>query len=176
MIDRELQTIAARVRLVLYQQIAWAETCASGDGARWRDRWIERDEWRAWSASDERGRELAEARARIEAGLSEVTPRLKRLAEMFGLDAREVDVVEAALAAAISPELAGAFVAACGRALPTESLIASIFDHGVRRVVTPESPLARWELVRRIELGPGEPDGFALDPAIVDWFTGAYAI
>jgi AAA+ superfamily predicted ATPase len=173
-IDRELQAIAARVRLALYQQIAWTESC--GDGARWHDRWIERDERRAWSASDERGRELAEARARIESGLPEVAPRLKQLAEMFGLDAREVDVVEATLAAAVSPELAGTFVAACGRALPTESLIASIFDHGVRRVITPDSPLAQWELVRRIELAPGEPDGIVLDPAIVDWFTGAYAI
>jgi AAA+ superfamily predicted ATPase len=43
-------------------------------------------------------------------------------------------------------------------------------------VLTPDSPLARWELVRRIELAPGEPDGLALDPAIVDWFTGAFAI
>lgn len=173
-VDRELQAIAARVRLALYQQIAWSE--GRSVNPQWSDRWLERDERRAWAESDARGRELAEARVRIEAGMATSTLRLHMFGELFGLDARELDMIETALAAAVSPELAGAFAAAGGRPLATEPLIATLFDHGVRRVLTPDSPLSRWELVRRIELGPGEPDGIAIDPAIADWFTGAYAI
>ena len=173
-VDGELQAIAARVRLALYQHIAWSES--RGAEPRWSDRWVDRELRRAWSECDERGRELAEGRARVEAAQASATPRLQRLVELFGLDERERDVIEAVLAAAVAPELAGAFAAAGGRPLPTESLIAIMFDHGVRRVLTPDSPLARWELVHRVELGPGEPDGFEIDPAIADWFTDAYAI
>ena len=172
--ERELDAIAARVRLALYEHIAWNEhRAASPDDV---DLGSPRGARRTWSASDGRARELAGARGQLDDALASVAPRLRRLTELFGLDRRESDVVQATLAAATAPELAGAFSAAGGRALPTEALIAAMFDHGPRRVVTPDSPLARWELVRRVELGPGEPDGLALDPAIVDWFTGAFTI
>lgn len=177
MSDSELQAIAARVRLALYEQIAWAAHCRTGsEGLAWRDRWMEREERKTWSASDERGRELAAARARVEASLPGVASRVKRLAEIFALDAREIDVIEATLAAAIAPEISSVFVAACGRPLPTEALLSALFDHGVRRVLTPDSPLARWELIHRIEFAPGESEGLALDAAIVDWLAGGYTI
>jgi AAA+ superfamily predicted ATPase len=172
--ERELTAIATRVRLALYQQIAWAEARSAAPEAG--DLIGDREARRAWAAADPRARELAAARGELEAALPAAAPRLSRLVELFGLDRREADVVSAALAAATAPALAGAFAAAGGRPLPTEALIAAAFDHGPRRVLTPDSPLARWELVRRIELGPGEPDGVAIDPAIADWFTGAYAI
>ena len=177
MSERELQVIAARVRLALYEHIAWTASCGpKGDSTRWRDRWVEQEERRAWKSAHERGRELSAARASVEASLPDVAKRLMRLKEVFSLDARETDLVQVTLAAAVESELSGVFVAACGRPLPTEALLASLFEHGVRRVLTPDSPLARWELVRRVELAPGESDGLVLDPAIVDWFTGAYAI
>lgn len=177
MSDHELQVIAARVRLALYEQIAWSESKSrSADGARWQDLWIERDQRGAWRTENERARELLDARTKVEVSLTEVGTRLRRLTDVFGLDARESDLIQATLAAAVAPELAGTFVAAGGRALPTESLMASLFDHGVQRVLTPHSPLARWDLVHRIDLGPGEPDGLALDPAIIDWFTGVYSV
>ncbi|MBK7077036.1 MAG: ATP-binding protein [Myxococcales bacterium] len=172
--DRELRAIVAAVQLGLYQELAWREHRAAAPETV--DVLDDAAAARAWRADDPRGRELSALRAQADRVVADGGPGLGHLAALFGLDARERDVVRVLLAAALAPELAGAFAALHGRGVPTEAAVARLGDHGLRRVLTPDSPLARWELVRRIELAPGEPDGLALDPAIVDWFTGAFAI
>src|SRR5690606_35851427 len=32
------------------------------------------------------------------------------------------------------------------------------------------------ELVHEVELAPGEPRGLVIDPAVLDWFTGVFAV
>ena len=172
--DRELRAVVAAVQLALYQELAWrAHRTAAPETVDVLD---DAAAARAWRADDPRGRELSALRAQADRAVADDAAALRHLAALFGLDDRERDVVRVLLAAALAPELAGAFAALHGRGVPTEAAVARLCEHGLRRVLTPDSPLARWELVRRIELAPGEPDGLALDPAIVDWFTGAFAI
>lgn len=172
--EHELPAIVAAVQLALYQDLAWREHRAAAPETV--DALDEDAAVRAWRATDPRGQELTALRAQADAAVDAASPRLAHLVSLFGLDPREREVVRVLLAAALAPELAGAFASLHGRGVPTEAAVARLCAHGLRRVVTPDSPLARWELVRRIELAPGEPDGLALDPAIVDWFTGAFAI
>jgi hypothetical protein len=174
-IDRELRAIAARARLLLYRQIAWS-AARTADPLGWQDPWQDRDDRAAWTASDERGREIAGGLADVEAAIARGLPRFARLAETFALDAPEADALQLCLAAAVAPDLAGALVAATGRPVPTEPALATLFGRVGRRVLTPESALARWELVREADLGPAEPAGLLVDPAVHDWFAGTYAI
>jgi len=173
--ERELAAIAARARLLLYRQIAWAEARDAAEQRGWRDPWQDRDARDAWSASDARGRELAGSLGAVEAAVARL-PRLRLFAQTFSLDAAEADALQLCLAAAVAPDLAGALSAATGRAVATEPGLATITGRVGRRIVTPESSLARWELIHRVELGAGEPDGLVLDPAVHDWFTDSYAV
>ncbi|MBK9036245.1 MAG: ATP-binding protein [Myxococcales bacterium] len=171
---QELRAIIASVQLGLFHDLAWREHRAVAPETV--DALDEDAAVRAWAATDPRGRELSALRAQADAAVADGGTRLQHLAGLFGLDARERDVVRVLLAAALAPDLAGAFAWLDGRGVPTEAAVTRLCRHGLRRVVTPDSPLARWELVRRVDLAPGEPDGLILDPAIVDWFTGAFAI
>lgn len=174
-VERELAVIAARARLMLYRQIAWADARAAATGGGWQDPWQDRDARAAWSGADLRGRELASSLAAVEAQVARLS-RLRLLAQTFNLDQAEADVLQICVAAAVAPDLSGAFHAATGGAVPTEPALATILGHVGRRILTPESALARWELIHRIELGPGEPDGLLVDSAVHDWFAGTYAI
>jgi hypothetical protein len=155
-LERELQVITARVQLLVQRQLAWRET---RPGAA--DPWQDRDDRLAWSSTDERGRKLATDLGLVELTIAKGLPRLRRLEQTFDLDARESSVLQICLAAAIAPELLGV----------TETVVATLLGEVGRRFLTPQSPLSRWQLVRR-----AEHDALVIDPAILDWFTGTYAI
>lgn len=167
--DGELRRLCAQVRLRLYRRIAWAAHVRNGAELAWRDGWADRDALVAWTADDERGRELAGA-------LGAVTParheRLDRIGEVFHLDDVERDALQFCLALALDPSLAPILVEAEGRGYPTEAAIAQTFDHGTARPVTPDSPLLRWDLLEVREVGAGEPAALAIDPLIRDWICG----
>jgi AAA+ superfamily predicted ATPase len=169
----ELRAVAARARLRMYAYIGWNEQAAGGEG--WRDRWEDAASRERWRAESERGRELASSIATIEASLR-AGRASTRIAQLFGLRPAELDILHGCLALALDPDLAGAVAAISGRAVPSEPMLRAIFDLGPARIMTPDSRLARWELVRTVELAPGEPEGLVVDPAIADWFTGAYAV
>ena len=186
--ERELALIVMRVRLALQALAAWSGDRAQRirDGAPletaaaqrpgWLDAWTDGDDRRGWAELDDRGQALGRSRALVEGELREHATRSRRFVETFGLDPRELDVLHVLLAVAITPDLGGLIAAVTGRATATEALIAALFDHGPQRVVTPGSALVRWSVCRRVELAPGDGDGLAIDPAILDWFTGAYAV
>jgi hypothetical protein len=174
-VERELAVIAARARLLLYRQIAWADARSAATDGGWQDPWQDREQRAVWSDADLRGKELAATLSAVTASAARL-PRLRLMTLTFNLDPAEADVLQICVAAAVAPDLAGALHAATGRAVPTEPALATILGHVGRRVLTPESALARWELVHRVELGPGEPDGLLIDPAVHDWFADTYAI
>jgi ATP-dependent 26S proteasome regulatory subunit len=100
---------------------------------------------------------------------------LDRLGEIFTLDRRERDYIEATLAVAVDPSLTrllGAAAERAGLVYPTEPLLARLYEHGLHRVLTPESPLARWRLMRVESIGPGEAPVITLDPLVRDWLVG----
>jgi len=187
-IERELALIVARVRLALQKLAAWSGNRAQRirDGAPleaaaaqrpgWLDAWTDGDLRRGWAERDDRGQVLARSQALVERDLRDHGVRSRRLAETLGLDDRELDLLHVLLATAVTPDLGGLIAAVTGRAIPTEALIAALFDHGPQRVLTPASALVRWSVCRKVELAPGDGDGLAIDPAILDWFTGAYAV
>ena len=101
--------------------------------------------------------------------------RLTRLGKVFGLDTRELDVVQMCLAVAVEPAL----LRLCAylhddatRAWPTEPLAARLYGHGPHRVLVPESPLRRWAIVHEEAAGPAEAPALTLDPVVRDWLLG----
>jgi len=173
---RELQLITARVRLLLFRRIAWQEARSSASTPAWQDPWRDRDDLAAWAEADVRGRELAGSLGGVEAAIARGLPRLGRVEDTFSLSRRESGMLQVCLATAVDPELAGVWMAASGRAIPTEPAVATLLGELGKRILTPEAPLSRWDLVHRVELGAGEPAGLAIDPALHDWFTDNYAI
>lgn len=108
------------------------------------------------------------------AAVDERSP-LDRLSRIFALDRRELDYVEACLAADVDPSLGRIFGVVSdegARGYATQPVLARLYAHGLHRVLTPESPLARWRLIRTESLGPGEAPVVTLDPLVRDWLVG----
>src|SRR6266478_9570315 len=107
-----------------------------------------------------------------------------RLAEMFGLSAGAMDLLDLACALAVDPSLAEAYAAAQGaphRVCPTEALSRTLFrrdnepnqDDAVWRA---GAPLSVWGLLMPIARTAGEPDAFEADPRVVDWLRGVLGL
>ena len=128
----------------------------------------------AWHAAEPASQELLAELVKVEEQLT-ATSRLTLLEQIFSLDDAASDVLQACVAVAIEPALARV----CAhlqdepaRTWPTEPLIARLYGHGSRRALSPESALARWELVRRDAAGTAEPEALVCDPLIRDWLLG----
>lgn len=98
--------------------------------------------------------------------------QLSRLADLFKLSVVDRDVLQACLAVAADPDLAGELRAACGRPYVTATLVADLFGHARGRVWNPGGPLAIWELVAADAVAPGEPEVLAIDPVVSGWLGG----
>jgi ATP-dependent 26S proteasome regulatory subunit len=116
-----------------------------------------------------------ETLAALEAEMrAEAASPLARLERIFALDARELDYVEACLAFDADPSIGRLLALLAGdaqRPYPTEPLLARLYGHGLHRVIIPESPLARWRLVRADPVAAGEPAVVTLDPLVRDWLV-----
>ena len=109
-----------------------------------------------------------------EPGAADAPSSIDRLARIFALDRRELDYVEACLAVDVDPSLGRILSVVArdtARPYPTQPVLARLYDHGLHRVLTPESPLARWRLIRADAVGPGEPAVLTLDPLVRDWLV-----
>jgi adenylate kinase family enzyme len=194
-----LADVVQRVRLRAKRRAAWLRTLWARERSpggpavvshaevdAWLEGWDSVDAERRFIASGASGeagddaRVLDGALAAVESALGTAEgSRLGKLEQVFGLDARESDLVQACLATVLDPSLGRVFAYLhdnAARAYPTEPLVARLFGHGVRRVLVPGSPLVRWGIVREDLVAAGEPAALALDPAIRDWLVGDHCL
>lgn len=102
--------------------------------------------------------------------------RLAELADRFGLDPLETDVVGVLWAAAYDPELRAAVVAIDGFAAQvTVRAVAVLFGHAMRVRLSSGSPLLMWRLVTEHELVDGGA-ALMLDPTILAWLDGEHEL
>jgi adenylate kinase family enzyme len=131
------------------------------------------EEERRFAETDGGALAIDRALATIEAAMDASSP-LMRLARIFSLDRREIDYIEACLAIDADPSLARTLALLADdstRAYTSEPILARLYDHGLQRVLTPDSPLARWRLVRVEAMAPGDPSVVTLDPLVRDWLV-----
>ncbi len=182
--------VPLRVRLRAQRRVAWLRSLWSrGSGApapgtahaeidAILEGWDDAEAERRWQ-SDGAVRALGEEIDRVDSLVAERGSRLARLATVFGLDTAESDYVQVCLAAALDASLGRVFAYLenhASRAYPTEALVARLFGHGLHRVLLPESPLRRWELIQATPMGPGEPDVLSCDPLVRDWLLGDHRL
>lgn len=165
----------ARLRLRARRRVAWLQSLGGGEGTAPLDGADDPAAERVWRASDDQASAIGETLAALEAAPLVDESRLARLARVFSLDARELDYVEACLAVDLEPSF-GRVLAwlsdHAGRLYPTESTVARIYEHGLARVLAPESPLLRWQIVRVEPIAAGEPEALFIDPLVRDWLIG----
>jgi AAA+ superfamily predicted ATPase len=184
-----LAAVVLRVRLRAKRRAAWLRTLwqreRAGDAPpvvthleadASLDGWDDEEEEQRWAATDEGARVLGASLAAVEDSLARAEgSRLIKLARLFGLDRRELDLVQVCLAALLDPSLGRGFAYLhdnAARTYLTEPLAPRLLGHGVKRVLVPESPLVRWGIVHEEPVSPGEPAVMVLDPAIRDWLAG----
>src|SRR5262249_18526221 len=89
-----------------------------------------------------------------------------------GLSAEEIDLLHLCAAVAFDPQL-GRVCAYLqdhsGRTYLTEELASRLLASSRASCWVPEMNLFRWELIRRREVGVGEPNALICDPHIRDW-------
>jgi len=99
----------------------------------------------------------------------------RRLGDLFGLTAAELDAVDCAVAVAVEPSLGpevGRVQGMPSRHLPGEIVLRLLHGHGPAPVARGSSPLLSWGLVDVVQFAPDEPALFRADPAVVDWYFG----
>ena len=99
----------------------------------------------------------------------------RRLGDLFGLTAAELDAVDCAVAVAVEPSLGpeiGRVQGMPSRHLPGEVALRLLHGHGPTPVARGGSPLLSWGLVDVVQFAPDEPALFRADPAVVDWYFG----
>jgi hypothetical protein len=98
--------------------------------------------------------------------------RFQRLVRVFGLSAEELDLLQLCAAVAFDPQL-GRVCAYLqdhsARTYLTEELASRLLASSRASCWVPEMNLFRWELIRRREVGVGEPNALICDPQIRDW-------
>jgi hypothetical protein len=171
-----LERIILRVCLRARRRAGWlaelrGETGALLDHPADEAAWMERDATASSFASP-----LAEVE---QAFVLDRGSRLAALEGLFALEPQESDVLQAALAVDLAPELQrllSSLHELPGRSWLTESIVARLFGHGRRRVFLPDSPLRRWGLVHEESLSPGEPRALVIDPQVRDWLCGQHRL
>ncbi len=163
--------------------------------ARWRGQWLQgqRDTVAPESArgGDEHARiyrddpleEQAWRHAHPMQACEEIDSRLQResegrlaqLCELFRLAPEDCDLLHTCIAVALEPNLTAALAwlqGHSGRDYVSEYLVARLFGYGHYFPLSSESPLICWGLVQASYRGPGEPQGWQVDPQILRWLLG----
>ena len=102
--------------------------------------------------------------------------RLTQLAERFGLNALEVDLLAILWVGAFDPELRAQLIGGeptTGQI--TVRLIAALFGHPPRVRLPSESPLLLWQMVMEHPLIDGGA-ALSIDPAIMAWLEGEHEL
>lgn len=169
LLSPELRNVLARVRVRAVRRAAWLARLAASrrgetelpGGATWDDPAAERTFWS--------GPEVAAARQAIEEADTRSGGRLARLAEIFELEAAELDLVSACLAALLDPEIP---LLATGRPFFTERDVIRLFGYGPQPLLHADSPLVRWRLIDADSFSAGESPAIALSAVIHGWLVG----
>lgn len=188
--DPHLERVIMRFRLLAKRRTAWlrklwSEEGESGGGVAVTHSEVDthlegrdRPEFETgWINSHESVAPLNRQLSAIEAEMAEDTDSpLARLSQIFGLDRRAFDLLQACLAVSLDPSLRRVCAYLqdhAGRAYMTEELAARLYGgYGVMGFWNGLSPLSRWELLEERDVGPGEPSALACDTHIRDWLSG----
>ncbi|WP_266182086.1 ATP-binding protein [Dyella humicola] len=186
-----IERLLMRIRLRTQLRVLWLRTMwrRESEGSVQRvvshaqvdavlEEWDTREAEVAFRRSYPAARAAADALMRVELAIGEdKTSRLKVLINLFELTPREVDLLEACLAASLDPGLARVFAylqdVAC-RTYVTEELTAKLFEHDRHAVLDADSALRRWQLVMEETVAPGEPPAIMCDPLIRAWVLGGH--
>jgi adenylate kinase family enzyme len=101
--------------------------------------------------------------------------QLALLAQTFGLNQQEKDVLQACMALHLDPNLGRVYAYLqdhSGRNYVTAPLVARLFGHGLYLPLSTASPLVSWGLVREMDMAHGEPARLDCDPFIRNWLLG----
>ena len=127
----------------------------------------------AWARGDTPCRRWTAELESVEEWLAgEAGAPLRSVAETFGLSEAERDLLQAAIAVRLEPNLGAVFAQLQGhpgRGHLTELLAARLFDFGDGQPWCASSALALWGLVRSGEAAPGEPEALFADPQVIGW-------
>ena len=130
----------------------------------------------AWSRGQEPVRTWLSEAENLQSRLDQLQDsRLARLAQIFGLEMQERQLVQLCAAVALDPQLARvcAYLQDYSqRTYMTEELATRLLGSGRSGVWLPEMNVYRWELIQRRELGVGEPVAVTCDPQIKEWLQG----
>jgi adenylate kinase family enzyme len=129
-----------------------------------------------WMEQDVVMQDLTEAIQATDSALESVTgSRLLVLAQIFGMNKQEQDLLQTCFALAIDPDLGRVFAYMqdhSGRSYVTETLVAKLFGYEQHSWLRPASPVRTWNIIREISPGTGEPDRIECDPFIKNWLLG----
>jgi len=133
-------------------------------------------EARSFDTGIDSGAERDAMRARIDAArrgtiLALPQGRLVTLAELFGLDALEADIISVLWAAAFSSELRVELAPKEPSNEITVALVAALFHHPLRIHLKSESALRLWRIADERPLPDGR-SSLTLDPAVLAWLEG----
>jgi adenylate kinase family enzyme len=187
--ETEQQLVLRKIRLLSRRRIAWlrkiwAELIQAGNEEFTPH--VEVDGYLAqidnpvrekqWQQQDPTMQEIAEAIQATDSALESITgSRLLLLAQIFGLNNQEMDLLQTCFALAIDPDLGKVFAYMqdhSGRSYVTETLVAKLFDYRQHGWLHPASPLRVWNLIKEIPNSNGEPDRIECDPFIKSWLLG----
>lgn len=130
-----------------------------------------------WLRQDPQMREIASKLLDTEQTLDSFPgSRLKLLAQTFGLNKQEQDLVQLCFAFSLDPDLGRVFAYMqdhSGRSYVTGNLAARLFGHDSTQWLRPASPLRMWQIIRVESSGPGEPERIECDPFIKNWLLGS---
>ncbi|MBZ4420168.1 ATP-binding protein [Myxococcus sp. RHSTA-1-4] len=190
-LEEPLRWVLTRVRLRARRRAAWLRHLWAGEPRSLpnvvahaevdqllEDRDAPEAEAAWWTAHGPR--DLVEALRQVEAALAaDEHSRLGRMSRLFGLEARERDLLHACLALAVDPALARVYAYLqdhSGRGYVTEELVARLFAHGRCSALGVEAAVRRWELVVEREVAPGEPRLWECEPGLRAWLLGEDAL
>jgi AAA+ superfamily predicted ATPase len=128
-----------------------------------------------WIQSDPTAIRLTEELENIEKHIAaDRDGRFTCLIGLFGLDARESDLLQLCLTVFLKPAFRRvcAYLDPFGRSYVTEELAGQLFDPEHGSILTIDSPLLEWNLVHRENVGPGERELLRCDAPITHWLQG----
>ena len=129
-----------------------------------------------WMEQEPLMQDITEAIQATDSALASVNgSRLLLLAQIFGMNKQEQDLLQTCFALAIDPDLGRVFAYMqdhSGRNYITETLIAKLFGYEQQGWLRPASPVRTWNIIREVSPGTGEPDRFECDPFIKNWLLG----
>jgi AAA+ superfamily predicted ATPase len=168
----ELLAIAAAVARRSERLLAWRDAAPPRPDAEAEAKL--RSDWRQGSAD---GRRLTAAVLAADLGLAAIpNSRLARLEHLFGLSARERELLMVSVAPQVAPALLQLYERLHNRPWPTEALASDLFDWGRLPLWHPGTALALWGLVSEGRSVPAEPPPLLADPALRFWLSGQFAV